>query len=296
MQSPKLWTLMLLFSSLLAPSFSAAQQRVVVMTRLQNFAMDATRGGVRGSADDDAAAEIVTAELLRRGYRVVARDVLNAVLREQGLQHSGMVDQATAVRVGRLAGAGAIFLVNIYGKSTRHHRGANETLPFVPIPGLPGVDPRRFLGDPSGTVVEANMTVKLIDVQSAEIVWLGEESAQSRPNSGASDTDLIRQMVARLNFPPPSGSGGRHRSSDERIRGERSSDHERYSIERETPVPDQKVRAVQGRLRELGYDPGAVDGRMGERTRAALSQFQQDHNLPQTGRPDAETKQALQLQ
>jgi peptidoglycan hydrolase-like protein with peptidoglycan-binding domain len=57
--------------------------------------------------------------------------------------------------------------------------------------------------------------------------------------------------------------------------------------------PDLAVRQVQGILREQGYDPGLIDGLMGNKTRTALRQFQLDHQLPQTGRIDPATKAAL---
>jgi len=54
------------------------------------------------------------------------------------------------------------------------------------------------------------------------------------------------------------------------------------------------VQAAQQRLNELGYDAGTADGVMGNKTRAALRDFQRARNLPQTGRVDSATSQALQ--
>jgi hypothetical protein len=52
---------------------------------------------------------------------------------------------------------------------------------------------------------------------------------------------------------------------------------------------------VQGRLKELGHDPGPVDGRFGLQTRTALKSFQSDYGLAATGAIDAETRAALGL-
>lgn len=49
------------------------------------------------------------------------------------------------------------------------------------------------------------------------------------------------------------------------------------------------VRNAQKALRRLGYDPGPVDNRYGQRTRAAIVEFQRAHRLPQTGHLDRET-------
>lgn len=45
-----------------------------------------------------------------------------------------------------------------------------------------------------------------------------------------------------------------------------------------------RTAAAQAALKKLGYDPGPVDGVEGPRTRAAITLFQRDRNLPDTGR------------
>jgi localization factor PodJL len=45
------------------------------------------------------------------------------------------------------------------------------------------------------------------------------------------------------------------------------------------------VFAVQTLLRDQGYDPGAIDGQMGQRTRTAIQAFERDNDLPVTGLP-----------
>ena len=53
------------------------------------------------------------------------------------------------------------------------------------------------------------------------------------------------------------------------------------------------VRALQQRLIDLGYLRGNADGAFGERSRAAMAQFQTIHGLEATGIPDDRTRQAL---
>lgn len=50
---------------------------------------------------------------------------------------------------------------------------------------------------------------------------------------------------------------------------------------------------VQKRLLELGYEAGTPDGVMGKKTADALRKFQQDNNIPVTGRPDSDTVSKL---
>ncbi|WP_319412990.1 peptidoglycan-binding protein [uncultured Cohaesibacter sp.] len=49
-------------------------------------------------------------------------------------------------------------------------------------------------------------------------------------------------------------------------------------------VQRENNRDIQQRLNDLGYDAGTPDGVMGRRSRAAISAFQRDNDLPPTGR------------
>ncbi len=50
-----------------------------------------------------------------------------------------------------------------------------------------------------------------------------------------------------------------------------------------TPDDAVTVMAVQQILADLGYDPGPADGAMGDTTASAISAFQHDRNVPETG-------------
>lgn len=56
---------------------------------------------------------------------------------------------------------------------------------------------------------------------------------------------------------------------------------------------DDGTSAVQARLKNLGYNPGRIDGCLGPRTRAAIKRFQADQDLDVTGEPDDATIAAL---
>jgi peptidoglycan hydrolase-like protein with peptidoglycan-binding domain len=56
------------------------------------------------------------------------------------------------------------------------------------------------------------------------------------------------------------------------------------------------VREAQRALRDLGYDPGPVDGIVGPRTRQALARYQRAEKITVTGRLDAETMVRLDIQ
>jgi predicted RNase H-like nuclease (RuvC/YqgF family) len=54
-----------------------------------------------------------------------------------------------------------------------------------------------------------------------------------------------------------------------------------------------KVRHIQVALRNAGYDPGKVDGRMGNKTVEAIKAFQRANNLPASGKVDKKTWEIL---
>lgn len=59
-------------------------------------------------------------------------------------------------------------------------------------------------------------------------------------------------------------------------------------------VRDGDFAGVQGRLKNLGYDPGPADGKYGPRTRAAIALFQADEDLDITGEADDTTLATLE--
>lgn len=55
------------------------------------------------------------------------------------------------------------------------------------------------------------------------------------------------------------------------------------------------VREAQCALRDLGYNPGPIDGTFGPQTRAALAKYQLAERLQVTGQLDAETMERLDV-
>ena len=64
-------------------------------------------------------------------------------------------------------------------------------------------------------------------------------------------------------------------------------------IDARTAMAD--TRAAQEALKTQGFDPGPIDGHMGPRTRAALSDYQRKNDLPVTGMLDDATMAKLEV-
>jgi hypothetical protein len=54
------------------------------------------------------------------------------------------------------------------------------------------------------------------------------------------------------------------------------------------------IETIQGFLQQLGYNPGPIDGVLGERTRTAIRAFQRDHNLRVDGEASIALVEALE--
>ncbi len=67
----------------------------------------------------------------------------------------------------------------------------------------------------------------------------------------------------------------------------------RKKIEIGALEPIHVTKGYQGRLRNLGYATGPIDGVVGPKTRAAIRRFQRVEELEQTGKMDEQTLQVL---
>lgn len=59
------------------------------------------------------------------------------------------------------------------------------------------------------------------------------------------------------------------------------------------PLRRDEVREVQTKLYSFGFNPGPIDGAVGSMTRAAIAQYQQNRDQPQTGTVDRELLEQL---
>ena len=70
-------------------------------------------------------------------------------------------------------------------------------------------------------------------------------------------------------------------------------DGQKYELRFGTLDPISETKGLQTRLKNLGYDCGKIDGSVGEKTRAALTRFQNRFGLEETGKIDEITSKKL---
>ena len=93
------------------------------------------------------------------------------------------------------------------------------------------------------------------------------EKAHDLPVTGAATDELLRHILLGDRAQPGGATGSVTGKAAAANGGDPSS-----------------VKAVQQVLANLGYSPGPVDGAMGDATSRAISAFQHDRKIPETGR------------
>jgi outer membrane lipoprotein SlyB len=96
-------------------------------------------------AQEDQISDWFAAELLRAGYSPIERRKAQALLREQDFQASDLTSPTNAAQAGRILNVPAVIMISVpnFGRKT-------------------------------------SMTAKMVDVETAEIVWIGEGSTNTR--------------------------------------------------------------------------------------------------------------------
>jgi hypothetical protein len=108
-------------------------------SRLDKVAIVSVTGQVYGEAAKTAISDDFTMELIKKGYAVILRSEMQALLKEQEFQASGITSDQDAARAGRILNVPAVVLISIpkYGKE------------------------------------KMEMTAKLVEVETGTILWIG---------------------------------------------------------------------------------------------------------------------------
>jgi curli biogenesis system outer membrane secretion channel CsgG len=125
-------------------------------------------GGWSGHVGRAAEDWFVDSLVNTRKFSVVERQQLNSILAEHAFQLSGSVDQATAVKAGRMAGVQFVVFGNIdfAQKEQGVHSGGLGSLLGKALPW----------GSGSRKVSEGNLTARAVNIRTGEIVFSKSET------------------------------------------------------------------------------------------------------------------------
>jgi len=98
------------------------------------------------------------------------------------------------------------------------------------------------------------------------------QKGQGLPITGVATDELLRHILLGGSVQPVAGATGsvKPESADK--------------TPATKPEEDTKVKAVQKILADLGYAPGPVDGTFGDKTTRAITSFQHDRKIAETGK------------
>jgi peptidoglycan hydrolase-like protein with peptidoglycan-binding domain len=95
---------------------------------------------------------------------------------------------------------------------------------------------------------------------------------------------------------PTPGTSGAGTHMEQQGQAGQQSQQAMHHEQSQQAMHHEQIAQAQRQLKAAGFDPGPLDGILGESTRSALREFQQKHSLPQTGQLDEATRQQLMAQ
>jgi len=111
---------------------------------LDKIAVLEVSGSVRGDAVKNQIGDFFSMELMKRGYTPVERAQVQALLKEQQFQSSGVTSDQDAAKAGRILNVPAVMLINIPTYKE-----------------------------------EINMTAKIVSVEDGSVLWIGNGSGST---------------------------------------------------------------------------------------------------------------------
>ncbi len=212
--------------------------------------------------------------LIQAGYRITAADgvwgpqsadAMRAFQRDRGLPQTGRPDARSLATLG----------VTVDGTRTP----ARPVVEVVPRPRTPAADLDRV----TVRAIQEALRKQGFQVGPVDGAW-GQRTASAvgnfqRSRGMPASGDLDAATLAGLGFLP---DGSRTVPRDGRLA--RASD-----------LDPAAIRMIQQALNDRGYAVGSADGTWGDRTVAALRDFQRARGIEATGEPDVYTLVALDL-
>jgi hypothetical protein len=90
------------------------------MIRLAIFPWDLTAYSGEAMMSGESVADLFASHFLQAGFDVIDRNRIREILKEQGMQMSGIIDQSKAIKAGKLLGADGLVFGEVTGSSENY--------------------------------------------------------------------------------------------------------------------------------------------------------------------------------
>jgi len=122
-------------------------------------------------------ADLIGFELLKRGYDVIEKNRVDLILKEQARElkmvEFGIMEPSTAVELGKILGVRALVVGTVTKYAvTKSHKGQSSLY----IPTVGGFE----LPEKEIYTVEVSFTVKMVDFETAAVLWQGANSKSGK--------------------------------------------------------------------------------------------------------------------
>ena len=130
---------------------------------------------------NEAAADIVSLELLNRGFHVVDRSVVNDAAREGGIELEAG-DLSRILDLGRDLSADYLVLINLF-----ENLQASHAIRFLPGNVLTSIDTSANIG----------LSARILDLTNGRVVWAGMATTQDQ-NFQKAIHRIARRLIASM--------------------------------------------------------------------------------------------------
>ena len=129
--------------------------------RYQTIAVTTFMAPSHSRESGGTAADLVAAELIRKGFNVIERAQLRAIINEQNLGYSGVLKPETITELGEIYGVKGIITGTVGNFQTDYYTSILASTPYS----------------------SASVTIKLIDVETGSLLWIGNKSLRKMNKS-----------------------------------------------------------------------------------------------------------------
>lgn len=146
-------------------------------SKYRNVAIVEFKGTAQNEGSGDLMANYVQGQLIKRGFKVVERNRVNEILKEQAFQSSDYSAKENAVKLGKILNVSAIIIGQVTTFVNEPRTETYTTGGYYDSKGK-WIPQRKHTDNYNYSAVGA--TMKIIDVESGEVLYLDEGSEDGR--------------------------------------------------------------------------------------------------------------------